>query len=88
MTNIFQSPNLLRINGDFSFAYSFGEMLNVHPHSLPGDHRDHVVASFRGLHIELTAQDARRLAAGLLLAAERVRDTPDYSGITAHLEDA
>lgn len=87
MTNIFQSPNLLRINGDITLLAQFGALLAVTPCRMPGsDPFDHVVANFRGLHLEFTAQDARLLSAGLFTAARKVRDMPDYSGIAAHLD--
>lgn len=86
MTNIFQSPNLLRINGDIAITALFGEVLCVKPNPHPRDD-DRVTAIFRGLHLELTAQTARNLGAQLITAADGIRDTPDCSAITAHLED-
>lgn len=91
MTNIFQTPNLLRISGgggDLTLCAHFGALLAVNPIRMPGsDPFDYVVANFRGLHLEFTAQDARRLSAGLFTAARKIRPIPDYSGIAAHLED-
>ena len=80
MTNIFHSPNLLRVNGDFTLAVRFGELLAVIP--CRTSDADHVTVNFRGLHIELTAQDARKLSAGLFTAARKVRDFPEHTGIT------
>lgn len=88
MTNIFQSPNLLRINGDVTLCAHFGGLLSVTPYRMPGsDPYDHVTVAFRGLHLEFTAQDARLLSAGLFTAARKVRDIPDYSGILTDLGD-
>lgn len=86
MTNIFQTPNLLRISGDISLCAHFGGLLSVTPYRMPGsDPYDHVTVSFRGLHLEFTAQDAQRLSAGLFTAARKIRPMPDYSGILTDL---
>lgn len=54
MTNIFQTPNLLRISGDFTLCGHFGGLLAVTPIRMPGsDPFDYVVANFRGLHLEI-----------------------------------
>ncbi len=91
MTNIFQTPNLLRISGgggDLTLRAHFGELLAVTPIRMPGsDPFDYVVANFRGLHLEFTRQDAYRLSSGLFDAARKIREIPDYSGILSNLED-
>lgn len=88
MTNIFQSPNLLRINGDITLSAHFGALLAVTPHRMPGsDPYDHVTVVFRGLHLEFTCQDAQRLSSGLFTAARKIRPMPDYSGIATDLGD-
>lgn len=88
MTNVFQTPNLLRINGDIHLCAYFGGLLHVTPHRMPGsDPFDHVNVAFRGLHLEFTRQDAQLLSAGLFDAARKIRPIPDYSGILSNLED-
>lgn len=88
MTNIYRTPNLLRIDGSLTLSAHFGELLRVRPIRTPGaDPYDHARIDFRGLHIELIQRDAVRLSAELFEAARRIRPFPDLSGIATNIED-